>query len=472
MANASPGKLTRQQLYDRIRESSKDAYILEEMIRLGFWASEEERKKAQDIPVEELNRRRDDLQKQLRELYAKKRTFEDPEKALKEMHKQRMAEARQRREETKQRREQQRLQRHEQWMQRRDQEILYLGDGVSKELNKHDSDFQRLRTQTLPELNDAVSLARAMGISLSDLRFLSYHRKVSTVSHYRRFTIPKKTGGERLISAPMPRLKNAQYWILENILKPITVHDAAHGFINQRSIKSNANPHVGQPIVINMDLENFFPTIAYPRVKGMFKAMGYSRQIASILALLCTEPDIDQVDMDLREFFVAAGQRKLPQGAPTSPAITNIICRRLDKRLQGAVQNLGFEYTRYADDLTFSCNAGEENRLKKLLWIVKKIINEEGFTVNDKKSRIMRHAARKEVTGIVVNDKLSVARKTLKKFRALLYQIEKDGPTGKHWGHGGNLMRSIEGYANFIAMVDPEKGAGFVQQVRNIRNKW
>src|SRR5262249_12338200 len=145
-----------------------------------------------------------------------------------------------------------------------------------------------------------------------------------------RFKIPKKTGGERLISAPMPRLKKAQYWILDNILRRVEVSDSAHGFLTGRSIVSNARPHVGADLIINLDLKDFFPTVSYKRVKGLFKSLGYSESAASVLGLICTEPDVEEVELDGKRYFVALTDRHLPQGAPTSPSITNILCRRLD----------------------------------------------------------------------------------------------------------------------------------------------
>jgi retron-type reverse transcriptase len=136
-------------------------------------------------------------------------------------------------------------------------------------------------------------------------------------------------------------MKRAQYWILENILNRVKLHEAAHGFVTGRSILSNALPHVNQAIVVNLDMENFFPTVNYRRVKGLFRQLGYAEQLATELALLTTEPEVTQVALDGETWFVQEDARFLPQGAPTSPAISNIICRRLDSRLQAMAQKLG-----------------------------------------------------------------------------------------------------------------------------------
>ena len=198
------------------------------------------------------------------------------------------------------------------------------------------------------------TVAQAMAITVPALRFLAFSRTPSEVTHYIRFEIPKKTGGTRRISAPMPRLKHAQRWILDNLLDKVALHDAAHGFRKQRSIVSNARPHVGADIVLNLDLKDFFPTLEYKRIRGAFRGLGYGEAAATIFALLTSEPEVDEVELDGQTFYVANGARRLPQGAPTSPAITNIVCRRMDARLASAAAKLGFTYTRYADDLTFS----------------------------------------------------------------------------------------------------------------------
>src|SRR5207248_389215 len=131
------------------------------------------------------------------------------------------------------------------------------------------ADQDKLRRLGLPVLADAAQLAAAMGIPVGELRFLSFARRTSTVNHYRRFQIPKKTGGLRLISAPMPRLKRAQEWVLRNILEKVAIHDAAHGFRQGRSIVSNAAPHAAAEVVVNLDVEHFFPTITFRRIKGV-----------------------------------------------------------------------------------------------------------------------------------------------------------------------------------------------------------
>ena len=463
MSNAQ----ARQQLYDRIRATSKDEVILEEMKRLGFWPTNKEKP---SVP-EEILRRQGELERELHELAAKQNLYEHPEQVIKMLRKQRMQAAREKRQETKARREQQRYQRAQRWHERRQQEIVFAGQGVSGGLNHTQSQAERLDQRGLPKLNQALELAQAMGISLAELRFLTFVRQVSKVNHYQRFAIAKKTGGQRLISAPMPRLKRAQYWMLEHILNPIPVHNAAHGFRAQRSIVSNARAHCGQDIVVNLDLKDFFPSIDYPRIKGLFHSLGYSEHIATLLALLCSEPDMDIIELDGATFFVASGPRVLPQGAPTSPAISNILCRRLDARLAGTAKKLGFNYTRYADDLSFSALGEARKRLGKLLWRVEQIVSSEGFTLHPDKLRVMRNNERQEVTGIVVNQNPTLSRAKLREFRAVLHQIENNGPQGHHWGQSHDVLAAILGFAHYVAMVNPEKGRPLVIRVKRIHEQ-
>ncbi|MCO7225108.1 retron St85 family RNA-directed DNA polymerase [Pleionea sp. CnH1-48] len=467
MAETDNKKLTRQEIYQRIRETSKDEYILSEMKRLGFWPDNEEKPQV----AAELIEKKVALSKELHELGKEIALYEDPEAALQALHKQRKKEALEKREHTRQERNRIRFEKAQAWHQRQQNEITYIGEGISRGLGDKEQDLERLTQQQLPEFSDEQALASAMGISLNELRFLCYKKKVHTKNHYQHFSIPKKTGGTREISAPMPRLKAAQYWILDNILKKLPLNDAAHGFIDQRSIVSNAQPHVDKAIVINLDLKDFFPTITFRRIKGVFQQLGYSEHIATLLASVCSEANVEMVELDGTHYFVATTEPKLPQGAPTSPALSNLLCRKMDRRLQGIANSLNFTFTRYADDLTFSTQANNEASIKKLLWRVRQVVKDEGFAIHPDKTRVMRKHKQQEVTGIVVNKKLSVNRKTLKQFRALLHQIDKDGPDGKSWGNG-ELFSSITGYANFVTMVAPEKGQKLKEKVRQIKAKY
>jgi retron-type reverse transcriptase len=454
---------SREEIYERIRQSSKEEYILDEMIRLGFWPRGTG---LPEDPKEEV-RRRQELEQLLKSLSTEGRRLADVEKSKHELRQRRMKESRERRKENKLRRLRQRQERAEAWRQRLAQEIPYLGEGVSGGLQQKGADQDKLRRLGLPVLIEAGQLAAAMGISVGALRFLSFARRTSTVNHYRRFQIPKKTGGLRLISAPMPRLKRAQEWILRNILDRVAIHDAAQGFRPGRSIVTNAAPHAAAEVVVNLDVEQFFPTITYRRIKGVFQSLGYSEQVATILALLSSEPEVQELELDGQVYHVAGSERFLPQGAPSSPALTNIICRGLDARLARIAGDLGFRYTRYADDMTFSGSGPARGNVNRLLSRVRHVIEQEGFRVHPDKTRILRRSRRQEVTGLVVNQRVNIPRATLRRFRAVLHQIERDGPAGKHWGKGPDVLAAIEGFANFAVMVNPDL-AGLRSRVRAI----
>jgi retron-type reverse transcriptase len=458
----SQKQLTRQELYDEIKKTSKDAFILKEMKELGFWDS------SKPQVAQELIERKVELQKELNQLSTKIR---NPEAVIKEIHKQRMQEAMQRREATKQRREEEEQAKIAKRKTQKTNEIGFIGKPFITTLSKKESNEQLLLSNNLFVIQDAKDLAQKMGISLKELRFLTYTEKLSKHTHYVHFKMVKKSGGYREISSPKPQLKRLQYWILDNILNKVAVSDEAHGFIAKRNILSNALPHTQKSVVINADLENFFPTIEFGRVRGLFKSLGYSIEISTLLALLTTEAELKEVLLDGEKLYLETGRRYLPQGSPASPMLTNLICRKLDKRLKGISQTLGFKYTRYADDMTFS--SLEYQNINKMLYWLKKIVVEEGFVLHPEKTRIMKKGSRQEVTGVVVNEKPSINRKELKRFRALLYQIEQSGFESKSWqGKRENLISVILGYAHFVKMIDQEKGAKFLAQIEKICQKY
>lgn len=458
--------LTRQQIYDRIKASSKDSYVLEEMKRLGFWDNSAVPTITETLIVKEA-----ELNKELQGLLEKDRKYSNQEAMLREMRKNRMKQAKEKREATKQKNEQIRKDKADKWSKTILKEVIYLGENVSAGLNNTQSNKALLQQFKLPFFDNVTSLAKAIGIDLASLKYLTFHRKVSQHSHYHSFEVDKKSGGKRKISAPKPKLKQLQLWILENILDKIILQEHVHGFVKQKSIVTNAMPHVGKDLLINIDLKDFFPTISYKRVKGLFAKLGYSEQIATILALACTQANTDEVSMDGVKYFVQNGERFLPQGSPASPAISNIIVYKLDKRIYGLAQKLGFAYSRYADDLSFSSNKENEKNVAQLLYFVNKIIESEDFIIHPDKTHIMRAKSQQKVTGIVVNQKLNVEKQKLKKFRALLHNIEINGWQNQQWGKAVHLINAIEGYINFVNMVNPVKAQQFKNQLRVINQK-
>jgi RNA-directed DNA polymerase len=336
-------------------------------------------------------------------------------------------------------------------------DIVFLGRGVSKGLADRRSHVEKLQTAGLPILATPADIATALGLSIPRLRWLAFHSDASAVSHYVRFAVPKKSGGQRMLAAPQPELAATQEWILTNILEKIPTHDAAHGFVAGRSTVSNATPHVNRDVVVNTDLRDFFPSITFPRVAGLFRQLGYSPAAATILALLCTDAPRRKVVYAGKPFFVAAGPRALPQGACTSPAISNLVARRLDSRLTGIARKLGWTYTRYADDLSFSADADAAKQIGYVLARVRHIGQDEGFAVNETKTRVLRQANRQLVTGVVVNDRPGVDRVTVRRLRAILHRAKYEGLAAQNREKLPHFEAWISGMIAYIHMVNPKQ---------------
>ena len=358
------------------------------------------------------------------------------------------------------------------WYVYRQNHLVHVGVGVwyhdTADIDRWDiaEIDQRRELNELPELKDVHALAEALELPMPRLRWLVYHREVDTGTHYHRWSVPKRSGrGERLISAPKPDLKRAQAWIARKITEHLPVHGAAHGFLAGRSTKTNALPHAGARVVIKFDIRDFYPTVTFRRVKGLFRKAGYGEQVATVLALLVTECPRETIEIGGRTHYVATGPRALPQGAPTSPSITNTLSLRLDARLTGLAAKLGFVYTRYADDLTFSFHGKGKVPVGRLRKAVADIVKDEGFVIHPDKTRVMRNGGRQMVTGLVVNGagegqpKARVPRKLVRELRAAIHNREQGKP-GK-----GESLEQLKGMAAYIHMCDPAKGAALMKRL-------
>jgi retron-type reverse transcriptase len=342
--------------------------------------------------------------------------------------------------------------------QRKKSDIVYLGRGVSRGLADRRANIEKLTRHGLPVLATPADIARAMGVSISRLRWLAFHSEASQVTHYVRFTVPKKSGGTRALAAPHRDLAACQAWILANVLGKISVHDAAHGFVPRRNTVSNAIPHIGQSVIVNADIKDFFPTISFGRVKGVFQAMGYSPAVATILGLLCTESPRREVTLSGHKLHVATGPRVLPQGACTSPALSNLVSRRMDARLAGLAEKLGWRYTRYADDLTFSANGAATQRTAYLLARVRHIVDHEGFEMNEAKTRVLRRNTTQTVTGVVVNSRPGVRRRLVRRIRAILHRAKTQGLAAQNRQNHPHFESWLSGMIAYISMVNPSQG--------------
>jgi retron-type reverse transcriptase len=351
---------------------------------------------------------------------------------------------------------------------RKANDIIFVGKGVSGLMNDRQSDAEKLTAAGLPVLHSPSDLATALGLTIRRLRWLCYHTEAATRIHYVQFEVPKKSGGMRVLSAPHRTLAGAQSWILDHILTQLPVESAAHGFVPGRSTLTNAQPHAGHAVLVNLDLEVFFPSIGFPRVRHLFRRLGYSGSVASLLALLCTECPRKRVVYDGTPYFVAVGKRGLPQGACTSPALSNQIARKLDRRLIGLANKLGITYTRYADDLTLSGSQEIEAKVGYLIARVRHIAQDEGFAVNPKKTRVKRHNARQTVTGLVVNVRPGVPRAMVRRLRAILHRAKKEGLDAQNRQGEPNFRAWVEGMIAYVSMARPEVGEKLRQALKEV----
>ncbi len=309
---------------------------------------------------------------------------------------------------------------------------------------------------TLPNISGVDALAKLLGLG-SEKELVALQRAgEGNGSPYVAFTIDKARGGTRTIHAPKKKLKAVQRKILSEILAHIPTHAACHGFTKGRSIVTNAKPHVRARVVVKVDLADFFPSIHFRRVAGLFEEYGLRPDVSHALASLTTHRSV----VDGETLWPGV----LPQGAPTSPAIANIVCRRLDTRLTALAKKVGATYTRYADDLTFSFATEPKANLGRFLWWVDQICQAEGFAENPIKRRIHRRGRAQLVTGIVVNEKLSVPRERRRKFRALLHRVKTRGLAAMV-KEQPSLRAELEGFAAYVNMVQPDLGKRLAAEV-------
>jgi retron-type reverse transcriptase len=452
-------------LYREIVQQTSDEQVLARMKLLGFWPQNQGL--PQDPAAE--SREREQLEAEMARLRQEHSVLRDPEKALNEERKRRWEESKRRRAEAKARRLAEEIRRRDAWNRQKARTIVHTGTGVSAGLQNRTSDDAALEARGLPVLHEAEHVAAAMGIPLATLRWLTYHRSSATIVHYHRYSIAKKTGGVRHISAPKPALKKAQRWLLENVVGLLELEPPAHGFVPTRSIVTNAAPHCGKAVVINLDLKEFFPSVTFRRVKGLFRKLGYSEHVAIVFALLCTEPPRIGVELDGKVYHVALGARVLPQGACTSPALTNALCRRLDRRLSGLAKKHSYAYTRYADDLTFS---GDDSRaVGRLLRSVRSILTAEGFTEHPRKTKVMRRSRQQEVTGLTVNVKPAVSRREVRTLRAILHNTAKHGLASQNRTAHPDFAAHLRGRVEYVCMVDPLKAPALRAALQAALNK-
>jgi RNA-directed DNA polymerase len=249
--------------------------------------------------------------------------------------------------------------------------------------------------------HNLAELARRLDLPIESIQGIS--------PSYREFEIAKRSGGVRRIAAPVDELKNIQRRMLHRLFARLRVHDAATGFQRGKSFVTNACHHKGRAAVISLDIQNFFPSISARRVEYYFRAIGWSRKAARLIVKLVT------------------WQGRLPQGAPTSPRISNLVNYRMDNRLAHLAASYNATYTRYADDITISVG-GDQVDLHDLVRGAIAIVRSEGYKPHlRKKFDVRRRHQRQMVTGLVVNERVNLPRGTRRWLRAVEHRAKKWG---------------------------------------------
>jgi len=313
----------------------------------------------------------------------------------------------------------------------------------------------------LPRIESAGALAAWLGISIdelvwfADLKDLNRRHPSGRVSHYHYQTRIKRSGTIRLIESPKPRLKQMQRQILAHVLNRIPPHRAVQGFVRGRSIRSFAAPHTGRRVVLRMDLADFFPSFRGARVQAMFRTIGYPERVADLLGGLCTNA-APTPTFEARQLY---GHPHLPQGAPTSPALANTCFYRIDCRLAGLAKAAGAGYTRYADDLAFSGDSDFDRAVERFATHVAVLLSEEGFTVNHRKTRIMRQGVRQRLAGLVTNARLNVPRADFDRLKATLTNCVRHGPAAQNRDEVPDFRAHLQGRIAFVESVNQSKAA-------------
>jgi RNA-directed DNA polymerase len=294
----------------------------------------------------------------------------------------------------------------------------------------------------------------------ADRRNLSRFAPHERMRHYRYRWVPKPSGGERLLEIPKLRLRAVQREILDRIVSLVPPHDCAHGFRAGRSVIDFVTPHVGRSVVIRIDLRSFFQSIRAGRVNAVWRAVGYPEEVARTLTALTTHAAPSDVVAR-----VGAEQRQrlrtphLPQGAPTSPGLANLIAFGLDVRLSALAKKLGATYGRYADDIAFSGDESLARVADAVVIEMMTIAMDEGFDVNPKKTRVQKRGVRQHLAGVVLNAHPAWPRPERERFEAILTNCVRFGPSAQNRRNVSDFRARLAGRLAWLAQVDSRAAA-------------
>ena len=476
--DANPSNSLNTQWRKRLKELGQGAFEFEEMLRLGFIDLETIKRFDKKMTIEEYKEVFEQLTKTseiLSEVDKEINSINQIEELLAEIRSRRIKRVKEAAKEKKIKKQEEKIKRSKKIEERKINSPSFLGRGVSNRLSFEKVKKVDFKSTKIPVLNSFVDVANALEVTPSKLQWLIYERGASNIDHYLRYEIPKKSGGKRLISSPKKDMRQAQKWILDNVLTHVDVHKSAMAFRKGLSIIDNATLHIKSKVVVRIDIKDFFPTITFPRVRGFFESLGYNSGIATVFALICTDSpkvilkhEVVDGEKNNKDYphFIAIGERSLPQGACTSPSLANLICRKIDSRLNGYSSKSGWKYSRYADDLIFSTTC-EDSYPHRLIKSISSIIFEEGVKVNLSKTRLMRAPNRQTVTGLVVNNEVTLSRRDLKRMRAFFHQCSSKGLDFMSEKMGKDALSVARGYISYVEMVSPTIAEKF-----RISNSW
>jgi RNA-directed DNA polymerase len=321
------------------------------------------------------------------------------------------------------------------------------------------------RLHFVAPLHSVAELAAALGVSAGELDWLSARYRGH--SHYRIREIPRANGRHRRLEIPKQRLKQVQRLILQRLLPSDACAPQAHGFVPGRSALSHARQHCARGCVLQMDLCDWFGGIHMPRVQSVFVDLGYPPTVAEVLARLCTArlapEDLLRLAPAERQ---AARSRHLPQGAPTSPALANLCARGLDRRLAAYAAKAGWRYSRYADDLVFSSEAGDPQPFRHALPTLERIIRDEGFLPNPRKTRLHTQGRRQQLTGVVVNARPNMARPEFDRLKAEVHAWCRGEPRSEPGEEREHALQSLRGRLAWLRQLHPARGERLLERLR------
>lgn len=300
-----------------------------------------------------------------------------------------------------------------------------------------DSPFQKLIEKGLPPIVSIRALGVILGINPKLISAISKFPQ----AYYRPFILKKKSGEDRQILAPRVFLKTIQRYILRSILEPQAIPGYINGFVTGRGIVSNGQAHRGAPFLLNVDLADFFGSVQERTVERFFHDLGFSAHVARTLAALCTF------------------QGSLPQGAPTSPYLSNLVFAPVDQDILRLCSQYELTYSRYADDLTFSSG---KKIPRGFLVELEAIVGRFGFRINSAKTRFAGPGQARYVTGFVVNEKVHPSRELRRKLRAMFHMAKRNPRKYRQ------RAKELLGWASFVNSYDPKIGQKYLDVAKRV----